>query len=494
MKHAISLILAVLLLSLCACGSKPPHPTAAPTAAPTEPAGTILVSEGQPVEQLDDLSVYIRVSGERVDLGDLPAFVYSEGTVAAYKGSKEGNHGLNTHIFNDTDAAAYLSYLRDLESAGWIQYSNNIIGGTNLFATYTKGEESLYCYYIQAKHRTYIVRTPNQNLEAREQDNGYTAVCEPLLTQLNLKCEEYAGGMGYVIRLSDGRFLIVDGGFNEKDFYNAKLLYSVLEEQNVLPKITVAAWIITHPHGDHLGVTSDFLRIYDATQVDIQQLILNFPSDEDLGKADPDILVNDHTSYYPTFKLVLKQVRPDLKITVCHTGQRYYFADAVIEFLHTPEDFFPMSIATLSSNAVNGASTVFTLEVGGQKTMFLADCAIDESKDLVKMWGSYLKSDILQAAHHCQRGGTVELYEAIDPTVVLAPLPAKSIQNRNILSYESTRWLWNNESGHIREIILSGWLQRTLELPYTPAEGTEYFSNATTDPWAGQEAEYKKTP
>ena len=486
-KH-LSLFLSLLLIFVMASGC-----ASAPAAA-TEPIGTILVTEDQPVEQLNDLSSYIRVSGEPVALEGLPSFLYSAGSATAYKGCKEGNHGLRTHTLDHTDKASYISYLRDLESDGWVQYANNIIEGSNLFATYTKGEESLYCYYIHAKHRTYIVRTPNLNLEARQQDNQYQVVCEPLMTQVKLLCQEYAGGMSYVIRLSDGRFLIVDGGFNEKDFYHAKELYALLESQNVLEKITVAAWIITHPHGDHLGTASDFLRTYTAEQVDIQQLILNFPSDEDLGKADPEILTHDHTSYYPTFKLVLQRIRSDLRITVCHTGQRYYFADAVIEFLHTPEDFFPMSIATLSSNAVNGASTVFTMELGGQKTMFLADCAIDESGDLVDMWGDYLKSDIMQAAHHCQRGGTVDLYEAIDPTVVLAPLPAKSIVNREILSYESTRWLWNNESGNIREIILSGWEQRTLTLPYTPAEDTEFFSNATTDPWGGKEAQYKTDP
>ena len=474
-----------LAFFLVACGTDAVTPTAT-----AKPAPTVTVVEGEPIEQLDDVSVYIPADGSTIDLEGLPTYTCTN-TKASYKGAREGDREQVTHVLSGTDAASYITYLQALEENGWTQYSNNIIEGTNLFATYTKDGQSLYCYYISAKSRAYICHSPYQNLEVREQDNQYEAVCQPQLTQINLLCQEYAGGMSYLIRLSDGRFLIVDGGFNEKDLYHAKQLYGLLEEQNVLPKITIAAWIITHPHGDHLGTASDFLRTYDATQVELQQMILNFPTKEEIKNIEPETIEQTHPSYYPTFMLTLKTRWPDLTITVCHTGQRYYFADATLEFLHTVEDYYPQSIASLSSNNINGASTVFSMELGGQKIMFLADSAEDESKDLVKMWGSYLKSDIMQAAHHCQRGGTVSLYEAVDPTVVLAPLPAKSIVNRNILSYEATRWLWNNESGHIQEIILSGWVQRTLALPYTPAEGTEFFSNATSDPWGGMEDTYK---
>jgi beta-lactamase superfamily II metal-dependent hydrolase len=223
-------------------------------------------------------------------------------------------------------------------------------------------------------------------------------------------------------------------------------------------------------------------------------MIFNFPTEEDIAEVEPETVTNDHPSYLPTFVMALEMLWPDMRITVCHTGQEYYFADAKLEFLHTVEDFYPLSIATLSSNNLNGASAIFTVEIAGQKIMFLGDSAMDESSALVSMWGDYLKCDIMQASHHCQRGGTVELYEAIDPTVVLAPLPWQSITKRNILNYESTRWLWNNGSGNIREIILSGFQQRVLELPYSPATDVEYFSGAIEDPWGGQADQYQTNP
>ena len=494
MKKGIVLLMCFcILFGMTACGG---GETAAPeettTAPETKPAPTVQVIEGEPIAQLDDVSVYIPVSGTAKTLSDLPNYTYSEGATVNYRGEKAGRYGLNTHIFAETDAAAFITYLNALEADGWVQYSNNIMDGTNLFATYTKEEGSIYCYYISSKRTAYLVTSPDQNLEVREQDNQYEKVCEPLLTQVKLLNKDWKGGMSYVLRLSDGRFIIIDGGYNEKDFYHARQMYDLLTEQNVLEEITIAAWIITHPHIDHLGTASDFLRYYNPSQVNLQQMIFNFPTNDDIMLFEPESVTSDHPSYMPTFMLALEMLWPQLKITVCHTGQRYHFADATIEVLHTLEDFYPKTMNSLSSNQMNGASVVFSLELGGQKTMFLADSAEGCSKDLYAMWGDYLKSDMMQAAHHGLRGGTVELYEAVDPEVVLVPMYEGYLNK--ILDFDASRWVWNNGNSRIKEVILSGWQQRTLELPYTPLPDTDFFSGATTDPWAGMEATYKTNP
>ena len=399
----------ILCLVLAGCSAPEPNPD-------SKPAPTVTVVEGQPIEQLSDVNVYIRTTGEKLDLEGLPAYVYSLGKTVSYRGSKEGRYGLNTHILANTDAASYITYLNALEDDGWVQYSNNIIEGTNLFATYTKGNGSLYCYYISARQRTYIITSPDQNLEAREQDNSYKTVCTPQLTQIKLYCQVYQGGMSYLLRLSDGRFIIIDGGYNENNFYEAEHLYALMQEQNVLDKPTVAAWILTHPHSDHLGTASDFLRHYTAKDVDIQQFIYNFPTEKD-GAIDEDLTDTNNVACLPTFLMAMDMLWPDMTVTVCHTGQEYYFADAKLEFLHTLEDYYPNTLDSLSSNKINGASAIFTVEIGGQKTIFLGDCALDQSASLVEMWTDALKCDIMQAAHHCQRGGTVALRNRRDDSL-----------------------------------------------------------------------------
>jgi hypothetical protein len=227
--------------------------------------------------------------------------------------------------------------------------------------------------------------------------------------------------------------------------------------------------------------------------VEIQQFIFNFPTDQAMLDTEP-INVTDTSSLSrtPTFLSALESLWPEVPVTVCHTGQRYYFADAEVEILHTLEDFFPHDIIMQSQDPVNGASVVFSVELAGQKIMFLGDSAVDCSKDTLQMWGSYLKSDIMQAAHHGLNGGSVALYEAIDPIVVMVPGATRSI--KNIVTFKHSRWVWNNESGNIQEVIFSDFSQRVLDLPYVPLQGTEYFSNATSDPWAGYASKYATQP
>lgn len=484
MKKTVCFLLICAMLLLWGCGNAE---ETLPTTAATVSA--IPVVEGEPIGQLEDVSVYAPVSGEAIELEGLPAYICSEGSKVIYKEPKEVRYDQISHTFQKTDAASFITFLQALEADGWQQYSNNIIEDTNLFATYTKDGGSVYCYYISSKNTAYIHTSPYQNLEARQQDNQYEAVCAPLLTQMDLTHETRPNGMSYVLRLSDGRFVLVDGGYHEADFLEARRLYELLTEQNVLDKITIAAWIITHPHRDHLSTTADFLRYYNSTQVDIQQMIYNFPTDEAIRVTEEAVLLEDDPARLPAFLLALETLWPQVPVTVCHTGQRYYFADATIEILHTYEDFFPQDIIMQTQDPVNGASVVFSVELGGQKIMFLGDSALDCSKDTAKMWGEYLKSDIMQAAHHGLNGGSVALYEAIDPTVVIVPGAARTIQK--VLTFPYSRWIWNNESGNIREVIFSDFAQRTLELPYTPGDDTEYFSNATSDPWAGLESKYK---
>ena len=488
MKRLISLLLACLLvlgMSACGGGGETTNTPANTTAATqSKDSGTVVVVEGETIAQLDNVGEYIGVTGDTQDLKDLPAYTHGDGSRKSLKVFENDRYGQTVNVLNSTTAASFINYLKTLEAEGWEQYSNNIIAGTSLFATYTKDGKSVYCYYIPVKKSAYIITSPQQNLEAREADNQYEKVCTPLLTQVKLLCQMWQGGMSYVMRLSDGRFVVVDGGYIEANNEESKRLYALMEQQNVLDKITIAAWIATHPHSDHLGVMAEFLRNYNPEQVEIQQMIYNFPCDAEILEVEAGT-VNDHAhgGKMQAFLKVLKTSWPDTTITQCHTGQVYHIADAKIEFLHTYEDFYPTKLTEHFEDPINGTTSVFRVELGGQKIMFYGDANIDASKDLVKMWGDYLKSDFMQANHHGLNGGRIQLYEVTDPTIAMVPMCESYIPQ--VLNFEQSRWLWNNGSGNIKELVLSGWEQRVFELPYTTPEGTPYFSAAAKDPWAG---------
>ncbi len=487
MKKIVSILATVcLLITLCACGKS----SSSDQTGNNKPAPSIQVVEGQPISQLDDVSVYIGVTGESKLLPGLPAYICSPNSSVAYSQMDEGRFGQVDHVFSNTDAAAFITYLNALEKDGWSQYSNNIIEGTNLFATYTKGQGSVYCYYISALKRAHIISSPDQLLEVRETDNQYTEVCSTILTQIKLHDEAY--GMGYLIRLSDGRFIVIDGGLRVSGDQSSKIVYETMQRQNVLDKITIAAWILTHPHKDHIGTATEFLLNYQASQLEIQRFILNFPTDEDLCTAQSDTLDTSDAGKLPTFLMAWEGKWKNVPAVVCHTGQVFHFADAKIEILHTIEDYAPQSFTSHKESKVNGSSVVFRVEIADQKTIFYADANESESVNLVKMWGSYLKSDIMQANHHGLNGGSVALYELTDPMVVMVPGANRDIAR--ILEYAYSRWIWNNVSGNILEVMIYDWEQRELEMPYLPSDDTPYFSAKAKDPWGGVKDKYKTSP
>ena len=55
--------------------------------------------------------------------------------------------------------------------------------------------------------------------------------------------------MCYAIKLDNGEFLMIDSGGNN----SSEHLYNSLLEMNGGEDVTVAAWIFTHFHGDHVG-------------------------------------------------------------------------------------------------------------------------------------------------------------------------------------------------------------------------------------------------
>ncbi len=419
---------------------------------------------------------------EGIAVGTLP--IYSGGT---YGGKMTGNAEQITHLIEQTTEKEFSAYLKKLKHNGFKTYADNTVtvdAGKNLFASFTKeGEKTVYAYYIAAENRAHIIELPAGTLlETRKKDNAYTKkskVCEPLFTQVQLKYDRATEGMSYLMRLSDGRFIIVDGGATEADNYESHHLYALMQQQNVLDTITVAAWFITHPHGDHIDVATEFLNRFDGNDLKIEQILFNF---ETGTRAD-----SFGTAVEKWKKLGAQVVTP-------HTGQVHHFADAKIEILHTVEDFYPLSTHDLTENKVNNTSVTFCINIAGQKIAMLGDIGETGSDEMVAMWGSYLKSDIMQMAHHGLPGGTVELYTTIDPTIVVLPTTAynhtKYFNEFRHFQKDTTRagkafwWLYDNDAeqfelgtGNVKEVIISGFSEETLQLPYQPAEDGEYFSN-----------------
>ncbi len=352
-----------------------------------------------------------------------------------------------------TTLAVVQSYCRDLESAGLTLYQSNQFGNSYYYI-YARGNTTVTCGFDgNAKE----VRVTTDRTGARAQnakDNeGWTAVTTPTFTQLQLNNMSGSNsGMGYVLRLSDGRFVVIDGGHNDYDDYVR--LYDVMKSQCVgTEEPVVAAWFITHPHGDHYGVLLQFAPAYRG-KVKIEQVIYNFGSSQTLK------------NYTPSETLAKSVEESGETVVVARAGQSFYLADAIIDMLFTPDDCYP-AIPQKGITSGNENCIDFRIRIAGQTIMILADTEVNESNLITARYdASVLKADIVQQAHHGYWAGSDALYAAIDADTVFWPCPPQWYYDLHTGDHGATSNRYNTNNA--TEVILSGNGTRTIALPYTP--------------------------
>ena len=104
------------------------------------------------------------------------------------------------------------------------------------------------------------------------------AITTPLITQMRLTYFAHDCGMVYLIRLSDGRFVVIDGGLAEHD--EPAHFLKLLDSQNVLDsKPVIAAWFVTHPHCDHQDLLIHLMKNCPERFV-LERFAYNFSTDD----------------------------------------------------------------------------------------------------------------------------------------------------------------------------------------------------------------------
>ena len=281
-------------------------------------------------------------------------------------------------------------------------------------------------------------------------------------------------GTGFIIMLEDGRFIVIDGGQNGGGMQNGydpwaqvDTIYNILADlykkaHGVIPTnenpITIAAWILTHSHGDHINAFWDFSHKYGAgdlkcsttgcycgegaynNSVKVQYLLANAPARSiryNAAEANEDITTNMETwqRYMGGFTYV--------KV---HTGQIYYFANLTIEVLATVEDLYPQRVVTHNDTSnimrLTFRSTTATkgIEVtldnadtndGITKTSLMStgDIYIHTSRFITSMFGNALKADMVSMGHHGGPGAESSFYDMVAAETIWWSMNISSVCN-----------------------------------------------------------------
>ena len=340
---------------------------------------------------------------------DLP-MLKTAGTDAGVMLGDDGNRYIATYR-NVTDAE-YTAYVAELTAAGFTAYDESTVNG-NRFGTYIKGNTQVNLCRYPARAVCKVLYGKVGALPSLTKPETEQLV-KPSITQLARKAVDEsspngAPGMGYVIQLSDGRYILVDGG--PVDLKNedpqALLDYLVANKPASHEKPIIAAWIISHAHGDHIELPIRFLKDFHD-RVTVEMSVTNFPYFKELTMQYDNAtgLANAVSAY----RALIQSYYPKAAQVVAHTGQRFWIGDAYLEFFYTQEDGYP----TIPGTA-NETSLVFRVTLGGRTCMFLGD--LDTCAFMRDVWGTVVKSDILQLAHHGYNGGDLALYKNIDPEI-----------------------------------------------------------------------------
>lgn len=362
----------------------------------------------------------------------------------------EGAYGMQTISIMNTNASEYNAYLTKIAAEGFTPYTDNTIG-ENLFATYKNENYILTAMYFARLNETRVTleKTGNYSLPALEEENVYTSTdAECSITQIGL--EESTGvqnGMSYVFKLADGSFLIIDGGTSTRN--SIAQFYEVMESLADDPdNITVATWIITHAHGDHLGLFYSLLmdeKFYEKFTV--EQVIWSKVSDKQLANLGE----GNSLDYMDKMLARLEGAR----IVIAHPGQQFFIRNAVYTVLATVELVEPFTLTNLNETSIVGR-----LVVDGKSFMFPGDSHAIETDKVTAIYADYIKSDVVQVIHHGYQGGTDAFYSLVDPITVLWPLGMKNYEtaeppNTPMKTWSYSRWLFSEDS-KVENIYVAG--------------------------------------
>lgn len=363
-------------------------------------------------------------------------------------------------IMSDATPEKFDKYKAQLKEKGYEEYAVNTIGD-NLFATYKDSKNLVTAYYTKysGELRVNIEPLSETALATREQDNKYTAVTTPLVTQIGVErkgnSSSYQNGMSYLFRLSDGSFIIYDGGFSNSNI-DGKKLNDVMTEQAPDPKnITIAAWVITHAHSDHYGGFIAFNSLYSpntaSSKYKIEMVIRNTPTEADSQGAE-----NKSTSKQVAVEKALKS--RGVSLVKSHPGQVFYIRDSKITVIYNLEMFVPSNFTYF-----NTSTTVTKLELAGQSFMMLGDCSEDGSRIIVKTYNKdFMMCDFVQVAHHGYQGGTTALYSLIDPYYVLWPMATTHYATYK----DKSRSEYLISSKKVVDIYTAGYSKFVFQLPF----------------------------
>lgn len=217
--------------------------------------------------------------------------------------------------------------------------------------------------------------------------------------------------MSYIITTNTGELIVVDGGLPE----DAQHLSDIIKSKGG----KVSAWLITHPHSDHVGAITKLIN-EGMNGISVEGVYYKY-MDMDWyirNEAYRSQMVADSAAAFA-------KLDPSVRHGEIKKGDVIEVGNAKIHVLNDPYQF--------TVNAINNSSVAYRIDINGKRILFLGDMGPEAGESLKnELPPEELRADYVQMAHHGQYGVNKDVYELIRPKVCMWNAPS---------------WLWDNDNG-----------------------------------------------
>lgn len=241
-----------------------------------------------------------------------------------------------------------------------------------------------------------------------------------------LRSVEDTIGDSFIITTEDGKVIVIDGGFSFETDYFIQYLKAVTGKR--VPKVD--AWVLTHPHTDHVEVFNEVAE-NRSKQVKFDKVMLHYvPYElyESRSQEEGMQMVGEFNRISKAF--------PE-KVQILNTGDVFNIGAAKITVLYTADTSFI---------DINEHSVIFRMDLGGKSAVFTGDAQVNAGNKTLAKWKDtdMLDCDICKMAHHGQDGVDRNFYEAVSPEICLWPTPT---------------WVWDNVNGNLKTLEVRAWIE-----------------------------------
>lgn len=367
-------------------------------------------------------------------------------------------------LYSNIEKAKYYDIIKKYESN---KLFDNVIENNEFFFCFEDGVLLSFGFYgcdnsvrISVDGKTAL---PQYKKEAYV-DKGQTILWQFEVDHTLIDC-----GMCYILRDCEGSFFVIDSA-HTYSIRDCDRIYDFLRERTPKgQKVRIKGWFLSHGHEDHTAQFMNYVRYYTHDTI-IEKVYHNFvPNDHRDGTYWTPSNLNYVTAFYD-----LMGKHPEIPVCRLHTGMYFYANNIRFDVLCSHEDVFPGN-----NENYNDSSVVIMAQTEGTKILFPGDAGHEESYILEARYPEFLKSDIVQQAHHGHFGTTSEFYELVNAEVALFPVTQIKFdeelphQPANRKSLEISKYYFIASNGTVE-----------IPLPYKSGEFT-VFPDETFESFSG---------